>query len=345
MFWCIILSMTSYIDLNYISKLQPRLQQFKKKRDYLFNFRCPVCGDSKKNKTKARAYLYKVKTDMFFKCHNCGAGHNLANLIKLLDKPLYDQYVVERYKGSKPVSEKNLFDKFKTNTKERLKTSPLQGLTPIKELDNEHPAKKYVTNRKISEQFFDKLYYCKKFQDYVNKLRPGTFSSINKSYEHPRLIIPFYDVDNEVFAIQGRAFGKEQPKYLTIKLKENKQKIFGLERINLHRRLYIVEGPLDSLFLDNCLAAAGADLQLPVEKKDVVFIFDNEPRNKQIVDRMYKMIEKDYMIVIWPEGQKEKDINDMIINGKTKEEVQKIISDNTYSGLSALTQLNSYKRC
>jgi DNA primase len=337
--------MTSYIDLNYISKLQPRLQQFKKKRDYLFNFRCPVCGDSKKNKTKARAYLYKVKTDMFFKCHNCGAGHNLANLIKLLDKPLYDQYVVERYKGSKPVSEKNLFDKFKTNTKERLKTSPLQGLTPIKELDNEHPAKKYVTNRKISEQFFDKLYYCKKFQDYVNKLRPGTFSSINKSYEHPRLIIPFYDVDNEVFAIQGRAFGKEQPKYLTIKLKENKQKIFGLERINLHRRLYIVEGPLDSLFLDNCLAAAGADLQLPVEKKDVVFIFDNEPRNKQIVDRMYKMIEKDYMIVIWPEGQKEKDINDMIINGKTKEEVQKIISDNTYSGLSALTQLNSYKRC
>ena len=337
--------MTSYIDLNYISKLQPRLQQFKKKRDYLFNFRCPVCGDSKKNKTKARAYLYRVKTDMFFKCHNCGAGHNLANLIKLLDKPLYDQYVVERYKGSKPVSEKNLFDKFKTNTKERLKTSPLQGLTPIKELDNEHPAKKYVTNRKISEQFFDKLYYSKKFQDYVNKLRPGTFSSINKSYEHPRLIIPFYDVDNEVFAIQGRAFGKEQPKYLTIKLKENKQKIFGLERINLHKRLYIVEGPLDSLFLDNCLAAAGADLQLPVEKKDVVFIFDNEPRNKQIIDRMYKMIEKDYMIVIWPEGQKEKDINDMIINGKTKEEVQKIISDNTYSGLSALTQLNSYKRC
>ena len=55
------------------------------------------------------------------------------------------------------------------------------------------------------------------------------------------------------------------------------------------------------------------------------------PRNKEIIDRMYKMIEKDYMIVIYPEGQKEKDINEMIINGKTKEQVQKIISDNTYS--------------
>ena len=194
--------------------------------------------------------------------------------------------------------------------------------------------------------YFDRLYYCDKFQTYVNRIKLNTFESLNKKYEHPRLIIPFYDVDNQVFAIQGRAFGKEQPKYLTIKLQENKQKIFGLERINLHKRLYIVEGPLDSLFLDNCLAKlADFDLQLPVDKKDVVFIFDNEPRNKEIIDRMYKMIEKDYMIVIYPEGQIEKDINEMIINGKTKDQVQKIISDNTYSGLSAITQINSYKRC
>ena len=199
-----------------------------------------------------------------------------------------------------------------------------------------------MNNRKLPKEYFDRLYYCDRFQTYVNKVRPGTFDSLNKRYEHPRLIIPFYDVDNNVFAIQGRAFGKEQPKYLTLKLQENKQKIFGLERVNLHKRLYVVEGPLDSLFLDNCIA--GADLQLPAENKDVVFIFDNEPRNKEIIDRMYKLIDKDYMIVIWPEGTKEKDINEMIIKGKTKEDLQKIISDNTYSGLSALTQLNSYKR-
>ena len=238
-----------------------------------------------------------------------------------------------------------MFERFKTDTKAKLKSTPLQGLTAFSNLKDDHPAKQYLVKRKLPEDYFDRLYYCDKFQTYVNKIRPGTFDSLNKKYEHPRLIIPFYDVNNEIFALQGRAFGKEQPKYLTIKLQENKQKIFGLERINLHNRLYIVEGPLDSLFLDNCLAAGGADLQLPVEKKDVVFIFDNEPRNKEIIDRMYKMIDKDYMITIWPEGTKEKDINEMIINGKTKEQVQKIISDNTYSGLSAITQLNSYKRC
>ena len=337
--------MSGYIDLNYISKIQPRLQQFKKKRDYLFNFRCPVCGDSKKSKTKARAYLYRVKNDMFFKCHNCSASHNLANFIKIVDRSLYDQYIFERYKGSKPVSEESLFDKFKTNIKEKLKSTPLQGLTTFKDLDNEHPAKKYLLKRKIPEQYFDKLYYSKQFQTFVNKLRPGTFGKETEKYEHPRLIIPFYDVDGEVFALQGRSFGKEQPKYITIKLKENKQKIFGLERLNTQRTIYVVEGPLDSLFVDNCIAAAGADIYLPTEQKDVVFIFDNEPRNKQIISRMYDMIDKNYKIVIWPQGTKEKDINEMIINGKTKSQIDNIITDNTYSGLSALTQLNSFKRC
>jgi len=142
--------MSGYIDLNYISKIQPRLQQFKKKRDYLFNFRCPVCGDSKKSKTKARAYLYRVKNDMFFKCHNCSASHNLANLIKLVDRPLYDQYILERYKGSKPSNDaESLFDKFKTDTKQKLKSTPLQGLTAFSNIENDHPAKQYLIKRKL----------------------------------------------------------------------------------------------------------------------------------------------------------------------------------------------------
>ena len=167
--------MSGYIDLDYISKIQPRLQQFKKKRDYLYNFRCPVCGDSKKSKTKARAYLYRVKTEMFFKCHNCGSGLNLANLIKLVDRPLYDQYILERYKGNKPIGETNLLDKFKNNTKEKLKSTPLKGLTNFSQIEDTHPAKKYLIKRQIPEQFYNRLYYCDKFQSYVNRLRPGTF--------------------------------------------------------------------------------------------------------------------------------------------------------------------------
>ena len=337
--------MSTYIDLDYINRISPRLQNFKKKREYLFNFRCPVCGDSKKSKSKARAYLYRVKTDMFFKCHNCGASHNLANFIKLVDSTIHNQYILDRFKGGKPKFEKSILDKFKDTTKARLKTTPLRKLKAFSDIDDKHPAKQYLIKRKIPEKYFSKLFLCNKFQEYVNGLRPGTYSELNKKYEHPRLIIPFYDVNHEAFALQGRAFGKEIPKYVTLKLDDSKQKIFGLDRADIRKRLYIVEGPIDSLFIDNCIAAAGADIHMSfVSHNNVVFVFDNEPRNKEIINRMYKAIDKNFEIVIWPNHIKEKDINDMILSGKSKQDIQYIINQNTYSGLSALTQLNIYKR-
>ena len=332
--------MSSYIDLKFINDLSGRLSQFKKKTDYLFNFRCPHCGDSQKSKTKARAYLYRVKNDMFFKCHNCGQGQNLANFIKFVDPKLYESYLLERYKKSAPATPKPKFDfkptKFTNQT-------PIDDLKSIKDLPEDHPARLYCMNRKIPEKYFDKLFLSDKFMTLVNEVKPNTYK-ITK--DHPRLIIPFYDTTGKVFAFQGRAFGKEQPKYLTIKLDENKQKVYGLDKVSFQKPIYITEGPIDSLFIDNCLAAGGADLFLKnkVPNENITYIFDNEPRNKEIVKRMYKVIEQDFNVVIWPEDLQLKDVNDMIMSGLTKFELQDIISNNTYSKLSALTKLNYWKK-
>ena len=330
--------MSSYIDLKFISNLKSRLSQFKQKNDYLFNFRCPHCGDSKKSKLKARAYLYRVKNDMFFKCHNCGMGQNLANFIKYVDPKMYSEYLLERYKKSAPATPRPKFD-FKPAFEDR---TILDDLKSIKQLDDEHPAKQYVIGRKIPSEFYDKLFFCDKFGQLVNKVKPNTY----KTKDHPRLIIPFYDTTGKLFAFQGRAFGNEQPKYLTVKLDENKQKVYGLERVSFQRPIFITEGPLDSLFVDNCIAAAGADLILKnkIPNDQVTYIFDNEPRNKEIVKRMYKVIEQDFNVVIWPEEIQLKDVNDMIKSGLTKLELQDIISNNTYSKLSALTKLNYWKK-
>ena len=332
--------MSSYIDLKFINDLSGRLSQFKKKTDYLFNFRCPHCGDSQKSKTKARAYLYRVKNDMFFKCHNCGQGQNLANFIKFVDPKLYESYLLERYKKSAPATPKPKFDfkptKFTNQT-------PIDDLKSIQDLPEDHPARLYCVNRKIPEKYFDKLFLSDKFMTLVNEVKPNTYK-ITK--DHPRLIIPFYDTTGKVFAFQGRAFGKEQPKYLTIKLDENKQKVYGLDKVNFQKPIYITEGPIDSLFIDNCLAAGGADLFLKnkIPNENITYIFDNEPRNKEIVKRMYKVIEQDFNVVIWPEDLQLKDVNDMIMSGLTKFELQDIISNNTYSKLSALTKLNYWKK-
>ena len=332
--------MSSYIDLKFINDLSGRLSQFKKKTDYLFNFRCPHCGDSQKSKTKARAYLYRVKNDMFFKCHNCGQGQNLANFIKSVDPKIYEQYLLERYKKSAPATPKPEFDFKPTKFKDQ---TPIDDLKSIKDLPEDHPARLYCVNRKIPEKYFDKLFLSDKFMTLVNKVKPNTYKVIK---DHPRLIIPFYDTTEKIFAFQGRAFGKEQPKYLTIKLDENKQKVYGLDKVNFQQPIYITEGPIDSLFIDNCLAAGGADLFLKnkIPNEQITYIFDNEPRNKEIVKRMYKVIEQDFNVVIWPEEIQLKDVNDMIKSGLTKLELQDIISNNTYSKLSALTKLKYWKK-
>jgi len=332
--------MSSYIDLKFINDLSGRLSQFKKKTDYLFNFRCPHCGDSQKSKTKARAYLYRVKNDMFFKCHNCGQGQNLANFIKFVDPKLYESYLLERYKKSAPATPKPEFDFKPTKFKDQ---TPIDDLKSIKDLPEDHPARLYCDNRKIPEKCFDKLFLSDKFMTLVNEVKPNTYKVIK---DHPRLIIPFYDTTGKVFAFQGRAFGKEQPKYLTIKLDENKQKVYGLDKVNFQQPIYITEGPIDSLFIDNCLAAGGADLFLKnkIPNENITYIFDNEPRNKEIVKRMYKVIEQNFNVVIWPEDLQLKDVNDMIMSGLTKLELQDIISNNTYSKLSALTKLKYWKK-
>jgi len=332
--------MSSYIDLKFITNISSRLGQFKKKTDYLFNFRCPHCGDSQKSKTKARAYFYRVKNDMFFKCHNCGQGQSLANFIKMIDPKMYEQYLLERYKKSAPATPKPEFEFEPVKFKD---TTLLDKLKRISDLTPDHPAKLYCENRKIPEKYFDKLYLSEKFMTLVNEVKPNTYK-VTK--DQPRLIIPFFDTAGEVFAFQGRAFGNEQPKYITIKLDESKQKVYGLERINFAEHIHIVEGPIDSLFVDNCLAAGGADLFLKnkITNDQITYIFDNEPRNKEIVDRMYKVIEQDFNIVIWPDDIQLKDVNDMILSGLTKAKVSDIIHNNTYSKLSAMTKLNYWKK-
>jgi DNA primase len=168
--------------------------------------------------------------------------------------------------------------------------------------------------------------------------------------DHPRLLIPFRDEEGEIFAYQGRAFGEEQPKYITIKLKDE-DKIFGLDRVTKDKHIYVVEGPLDSLFIDNCIAVGGADFDRPVSIEgrlisngEVTVIFDNEPRNKEINKQIEKTINHGRRIVIWPDSMIHKDINDMIIAGYTKEQVQEIITDNTFSGASAKLRFAEWRK-
>jgi len=329
----------SYIDTKYLNIISPYLQQFKKRGDNLWNFRCPYCGDSQKSRTKARGFVFRKKNDLFFKCHNCGVGASLGNLVKTIDSKTYKDYIMERYKKgvetrSSPQPE------FHFNAPVFRKKGILEGLQSIKDLPDDHPARQIVEKRKLPEESLSDLYLCESFFKFTNSIIKGKFPSLGG--DHPRLIIPFRGEDGEVFAYQGRAFGNEQPKYITIKIDEDRDKIFGLDKVDKSKPILVVEGPLDSLFLDNCIAVAGADFSNI--KGDLTVIYDNEPRNKEINKQIEKTIDQGKSVCLWPDHMKEKDINDMIIAGYSKKEVQEIITNNTFSGASAKLRFAEWRR-
>jgi DNA primase len=164
-------------------------------------------------------------------------------------------------------------------------------------------------------------------------------------------VIPFRDENGKIFAYQGRAFGKEQPKYITIILDHNKDKVFGLDTVTKDKPVLVVEGPLDSLFLDNCIAVAGASFRSPLsiegrlmQNGELTIIYDNEPRNKEICKQIERSINQGQRVVLWPESMKHKDINDMIVAGYTKEQIQDIIRNSTFSGAAAQLRFAEWRK-
>ena len=252
---------------------------------------------------------------------------------------------MERYKEGETGKRKSKAPEFKFETPKFKPKKTTIDLPSIESLPKEHYARVYCEGREIPQQFMNKIFYAEDFKEWAISVCQVDYS--NLMGKEPRLVIPFFDKDNQLIGAQGRALQDSKIRYVTVKVHENSPKVFGLERWNSDQHTYLVEGPIDSLFLPNCLAMAGADMSdLSILNKDkTTLIFDNEPRNKEIIKRMYDVIEKDYNLVVWPNDMRHKDINDMIISGMSIAEVQTIISKNTFAKLEALTKLSYYKKC
>ena len=316
------------IDSKYIGLVSSRLGNFKRVKSDLYNFRCPICGDSKKNKTKTRGYLYTIKADVNFRCHNCGASMTFSNFLKEIDPVVHKQYVFERFKqgstGRGTVAEEPVF-KFEAPTFKSSIDLPLASTVDVSRI--------YLEKRKLDPT---KFYYAERFVEYVNSHKQSMDVK-----EHPRIIIPLYYEKNLV-GVQGRALNSNSVKYITTIFYDEAPKIYGLDNIRRDAPVFVTEGPFDSTFLLNSIAMCGADSD--VRKWGVstpVWVYDNEPRSKEITERISSAITRGDSVVIWPTGIEEKDINDMILAGH---DVQSIVESNTYSGLEANLQFTTWKR-
>lgn len=331
-----------WIDDKFVSLVSPRLDRFVRKSNSLWNFRCPICGDSEKNTRKARGYLLRHKNQLFFKCHNCSVALSFEAFLKHLDPLLYDEYRLEKFKEDRLIIQEVLLKPEAPKPPVLFKFSPLTKLVKISSLHPEHEAKKYIEARKIPSNFHYKIFFADNFQEWVNEFLPEKFPSAKKN--EARIVVPMLTHDNKFFGCIGRAIEKDYtPRYYSIVINKDVPRLVGMESLDPTQHIYIVEGAFDSFFLPNAVAMCGPDLiNVEFPKGSCTYIYDNQPRNKEVADRVEKVIIQDHKVFIWPSQIAHKDLNDCILAGM--KDLKKMVDTNTFTGLEAHLHFRQWKK-
>jgi len=320
------------IDSKYIGLVSSRLQRFKRVKPNLFNFRCPICGDSQKHKNKARGYFYQVKTNTNFKCHNCGASSSLNNFLKQIDSTLHKQYTMEKFKEGFAGGRNFVVEEPKFEFKQPVFNKKLD----LPKATEVNIAREYLEKRKLDPS---KFYFASRFKEWTNTQKQ-TFDTIGR--DESRIIIPLHDTEKNLIGFQGRSLGPNSVKYITVMINEDAPKIYGLDKVDSQKPIYIIEGPFDATLVQNAVAMCGSDLDIrSFGWSNYIYVYDNEPRNREIVNRIAKTIDRGDKVVIWPTTVEEKDINDMVLGGQN---VMSVLESNTYSGLKAKVKFNNWKK-
>lgn len=339
-----------HVDTKYVRLISARLRNFKQKNANLWNFSCPFCGDSQKNQLKARGYVFAKSNSLLYRCHNCGVSTNAANLIKRVDPELFKEYTLERFQESTTGNANNRSfavdvpsPRFGKVQKQRV----FEHAEWISQLPSGHFCLTYVAARKIPLKHYNKFMFTPNFKKFVEAIVPNLEKEISSD---ARLVIPYYNEYDELIAVTGRALenASEKLRYVHVRTNDSKDKlIYGMDRVDLEKKVYIVEGQIDSLFLKNCIASGDSALAATaklIQAKEKVLVFDNEPRNKDIVKLIENAIKSDHNVVIWPDNIRGKDINDMVMQGIDPLEIQSIIDSNTSRGLEAQLKFNYWKK-
>lgn len=333
------------LEFKYIRLLSNRLLNYKIKSPTLINFTCPLpnCNDNLHKKNRARGYVYIKKDKIIYYCHNCGASMMASQFIKLLDESLYKEFVLEK------LQDKRIDDvhQYQIKIPKYIKSDILKGLKKVSQLSNNHPVKKFVVDRQIPNIYHAKLFSCPNFMEYINGIIPNKYSEESLKHDEIRLLIPFIDKNENIHALQGRSIKKSNVKYMTIIIDESIPKIYGLDTVNFNKNVYVFEGPIDSMFINNSISTAGGDIISALNgynKENLIIIYDNESRSRETIKKIDKAIMNGYKVCIWPDNIQHKDINDMVLNGYKTYDIEKIINENIYYDLSAKLKLSNWRK-
>ena len=344
-----------WLERKYLSLVMSHLEQSKWKNENTLNHRCNYCGDSQKNKYKARGFHFLVEQSFVYKCHNCGKSTSSQNFLKDHFPTVHKEFVKElmKEKYGKTVENRRMpsANAFKFTPKKELLNKNSKDVMSIENLkfickpcSEVSVAREYLEKRNIPKHHYENLWYIDK---------PQSLSHLSKKYKDrvlgndPRILLPFTK-DGELIGLSGRAINDSPLRYLTMRFRDDLPLIFNLDNVDTTKTIYVTEGPIDSLFLPNSISVGGSDFKKIDKnlKTNSVIIYDNEPRNTEILKKLEEVIDLGYSVCLWDDKRVQdlKDINEMVLSGLTKEEVKDIIDKSTFNGLSAKLKFKEYKK-
>lgn len=345
----------STLDEQYIDRISAQLG-IVKKQDGVWNLRCPDCGDSKTNKRKMRGYFHygrirgKQTDDIIYSCRNCGASYRLDGFIKKFCSQHYNQYRLDK------LARKNVYKIVQKPAKKAspdfkyINTKITECYSNVADLPDTHEAKKYLIGRMIPD--ISDFGYTTNFSRYVDE-QTNCAEEYKNVPKDERIIIPIKNPDGQLIGFQGRALGDSDLRYVTIKTDpDNFCKIYGLDKFDKNRAGFLLEGAFDSSFFPNSLSMCGSSLDpLAIEfgyiiPRNLIVVYDNEPRNKEIVEKMLDMASKGFRVYVPTKSlsTKDKDVNLRILSGESVKSIAEGFIENSYKGTRAELMIRNWSK-
>lgn len=353
----------NHVDYKYLMIVSSRLERFKDTGAGVYNFRCPFCGDSKRNKHKARGYILTNEKRVVFKCHNCGKFVGFGDFIAELDAELFREYKLEKFRQSSSSRSPTATPPANLTSSRQVALvantrNVLRDCYPLDSVPSDlRCVREYAERRRIPDSFFNKELFAARSINEIAKYLPGYRDTSFPNF--CVLVIPFLRRDGSFNFLQCRSLDSDCPsnhRFVTLDLGEDSPKLWGDFRANYLRPIYVLEGPIDAMFIENGVALAGAthtqalsflrqrqseDSASAPSPRNICFCYDNDYRdNPDILRQIHRRADEGHGVVLYDKRFVFKDINDAVKAGWSVAEVNGYVRERTFFGLAAKLELS-----
>jgi hypothetical protein len=314
-----------------------------KKSNNSYEAGCPICREGNSWNKKRR--LYYLPESGVMCCHNCGWYSNTMKWVLEVSGLTYNEIVNEI-----KANEFNVID-ISTETVSvssfEVESLPKDSINLLSKQQVD-----YYHDNKIVQQAVQYI-KSRKLDTAVNA-PPAIYLSLTDSVHKNRVCLPSYDTNNKVVYYQTRSFleNDDRPKYLS-KINSPKN-VYGIENVtDIHKYIYLFEGPIDSFFIENGVAIYGiqenSTQSLTEYQRDIlskyyymntVWVLDNQHIDTASREKTKLLLDRGENVFIWPRSlSKFKDFNEMCMKYNLDEIDHKFIESRTFSGSDAKMQL------